>query len=86
MTNGNFTCTGWGEGEYNDEYNAIYTAPTPCMDGLRETRPDRWMLLKAHGTAVGLPSDADMVGQGSVATCGSFEPTLSVADFPAPVA
>ena len=51
---------GWGESKYHDKYNAIYEAHTPCMDSLKLTAPKRWRLLKAHGTAVGLPSDADM--------------------------
>lgn len=50
---------GWGEAA-DDEYNAISRADTPCMDSLKKGKPDRWMLLKAHGTAVGLPSDDDM--------------------------
>ena len=50
---------GWGEAK-DDQYNAISRAETPCMDSLKKTAPDRWMLLKAHGTAVGLPSDDDM--------------------------
>ena len=50
---------GWGEAP-DDEFNAISRAETPCMDSLKESKPDRWMLLKAHGTAVGLPSDDDM--------------------------
>lgn len=100
----------WGESKYNDQYNAIFEAKTPCMDALKHTAPTRWRLLKAsliacwasggaglaatlrgcwllagcsyavvqawhqlrlsflarncdgqaHGTAVGLPSDADM--------------------------
>ena len=50
---------GWGEAE-DDKYNAISRADTPCMDSLKNAAPDRWMLLKAHGTAVGLPSDDDM--------------------------
>jgi 2,3-bisphosphoglycerate-independent phosphoglycerate mutase len=50
---------GWGEAE-DDQYNAISRADTPCMDSLKKSAPDRWMLLKAHGTAVGLPSDDDM--------------------------
>jgi len=52
---------GWGEGKYNDEYNAIFQAHTPTMDSLKLAKnKGRWRLLKAHGTAVGLPSDADM--------------------------
>lgn len=49
---------GWGESKYHDQYNAIEQARTPCMDALKKTAPRRWRLLKAHGTAVGLPSDA----------------------------
>lgn len=52
---------GWGEGKYEDEYNAIFQAHTPTMDSLKLAATEgRWRLLKAHGTAVGLPSDADM--------------------------
>ena len=39
---------GWGE-MADDEYNAISRADTPCMDALKNGKPDRWMLLKAHG-------------------------------------
>lgn len=42
---------GWGEAE-DDEYNAISRADTACMDSLKKGKPDHWMLLKAHGTAV----------------------------------
>ncbi|MCD6497278.1 MAG: 2,3-bisphosphoglycerate-independent phosphoglycerate mutase [Deltaproteobacteria bacterium] len=38
--------------------NAVTLAHTPTLDRLRQTYPH--MLLKAHGTAVGLPSDKDM--------------------------
>lgn len=51
---------GWGEGPHNDKFNAIYKADTPCMDSLKESAPQRWRTLKAHGTAVGLPTDDDM--------------------------
>lgn len=51
---------GWGESEYHDKFNAIHAAETPAMDELRASAPGRWRLIKAHGTAVGLPSDADM--------------------------
>ena len=52
---------GWGESSVHDDaYNAIAQARTPCMDALKATAPRHWRLLKAHGTAVGLPSDADM--------------------------
>jgi 2,3-bisphosphoglycerate-independent phosphoglycerate mutase len=40
------------------EDDAVATARTPTLDHLRVTCPFR--ALKAHGTAVGLPSDADM--------------------------
>jgi 2,3-bisphosphoglycerate-independent phosphoglycerate mutase len=49
---------GYGEGPFKDEYNAIYRANTPCMDGLLATTAQRrCRLLKAHGDAVGLPPD-----------------------------
>ncbi|XP_018493571.1 probable 2,3-bisphosphoglycerate-independent phosphoglycerate mutase 2 [Raphanus sativus] len=50
---------GWGESE-PDQYNCIHKAPTPAMDSLKNGRPDTWRLIKAHGTAVGLPSEDDM--------------------------
>lgn len=40
------------------EGNAVYHAYTPCLDNLFAKYPNT--LLKAHGTAVGLPSDSDM--------------------------
>jgi len=46
---------GLGPGDAGD---AVALARTPVLDWLRENCP--WVLLKAHGTAVGLPSDADM--------------------------
>lgn len=49
---------GWGENVL-DEYNAIHVAETPFTDSLK-TKKGRWRTVKAHGTAVGLPSDADM--------------------------
>ncbi|KAK9811625.1 hypothetical protein WJX72_007216 [[Myrmecia] bisecta] len=49
---------GWGE-NLGDQYNAVHVAPTPCTDALKEDK-SRWRTVKAHGTAVGLPSDADM--------------------------
>lgn len=49
---------GWGV-NVEDEYNAVYSAETPCTDALRSV-PRRYRTVKAHGTAVGLPSDADM--------------------------
>jgi 2,3-bisphosphoglycerate-independent phosphoglycerate mutase len=50
---------GWGEAK-PDQYNCIHIAETPTMDSLKNGAPERWMLVKAHGTAVGLPSDDDM--------------------------
>ncbi|XP_025825138.1 2,3-bisphosphoglycerate-independent phosphoglycerate mutase-like isoform X1 [Panicum hallii] len=50
---------GWGEAN-PDEYNCIHVAQTPVMDLLKNGAPEKWRLVKAHGTAVGLPSDDDM--------------------------
>lgn len=41
-----------------DEGDAVALARTPVLDWLHTNCP--WASLKAHGTAVGLPSDADM--------------------------
>lgn len=49
-----------------DEWNAIHAAETPTTDGLKTVKR-RWRTIKAHGTAVGLPSDADM-GNSEVCT------------------
>ena len=46
---------GRGDGGSGD---AVKNASTPNLDRLFETCPYTW--LKAHGTAVGLPSDEDM--------------------------
>lgn len=46
---------GWGR---RDETDAVFMARTPVLDRLLAEHPNR--LLRAHGTAVGLPSDADM--------------------------
>ena len=51
---------GWGENEIEDEHNAVHVAKTPTMDGLKARGPSRYRTVKAHGTAVGLPTDADM--------------------------
>jgi 2,3-bisphosphoglycerate-independent phosphoglycerate mutase len=48
---------GVGEGRH-DAWDAVSEARTPNLRWLREH--GLWRLLKAHGTAVGLPSDADM--------------------------
>ncbi|XP_074268937.1 2,3-bisphosphoglycerate-independent phosphoglycerate mutase-like [Silene latifolia] len=50
---------GWGESK-PDPYNCIHLAHTPTMDSLKLGAPDKWRLIKAHGTAVGLPTDDDM--------------------------
>ncbi|MFZ5479954.1 MAG: 2,3-bisphosphoglycerate-independent phosphoglycerate mutase [Myxococcota bacterium] len=46
---------GWGR---RDDTDAVYVADTPNLDRLLATEPH--CLLRAHGRAVGLPSDADM--------------------------
>lgn len=38
----------------------MHVAHTPTLDSLKAAGPRRYRLLKAHGMAVGLPSDADM--------------------------
>eukprot|EP01018_Ginkgo_biloba_P000378 Gb_01536 [translate_table: standard] len=50
---------GWGE-NICDQYNAIHVANTPTMDSLRKSAPERWRLIRAHGPAVGLPTEDDM--------------------------
>jgi bisphosphoglycerate-independent phosphoglycerate mutase (AlkP superfamily) len=37
----------------------VHVAHTPCTDALKENKA-RWRTIKAHGLAVGLPSDDDM--------------------------
>jgi len=46
---------GWGR---RDDGDAVSLARTPTLDALMAAAP--WGLLKAHGTAVGMPSDDDM--------------------------
>lgn len=41
-----------------DEGNAVHLARTPTLDDILSSNP--WTLLRAHGTAVGMPSDSDM--------------------------
>jgi 2,3-bisphosphoglycerate-independent phosphoglycerate mutase len=41
-----------------DDGNAVWLARTPTLDDLAARRP--WLELRAHGVAVGMPSDADM--------------------------
>ena len=50
---------GFGE-DQEDEFNAVFKAEMPCLNSLKKNKPDTYTLVKAHGTAVGLPSDADM--------------------------
>ncbi|KAJ1297310.1 hypothetical protein BS78_01G365600 [Paspalum vaginatum] len=50
---------GWGEAA-PDAFNCIHAADTPTLDALKKGAPERWRLIKAHGTAVGLPTDDDM--------------------------
>jgi len=50
---------GWGEAP-PDPFNCIHVADTPTMDALKKGAPERWRLIKAHGPAVGLPTDDDM--------------------------
>ncbi|GFP92629.1 2 3-bisphosphoglycerate-independent phosphoglycerate mutase [Phtheirospermum japonicum] len=50
---------GWGEAKPN-QYNCIHVADTPTMDALKNGAPEKWRLVKAHGKAVGLPTEDDM--------------------------
>uniref|UniRef100_A0A7C8YPS6 phosphoglycerate mutase (2,3-diphosphoglycerate-independent) n=1 Tax=Opuntia streptacantha TaxID=393608 RepID=A0A7C8YPS6_OPUST len=50
---------GWGEANAN-QYNCIHVAETPTMDSFKQGAPDRWRLVRAHGKAVGLPTEDDM--------------------------
>mmetsp|Transcript_35619 Transcript_35619/g.79184 ORF Transcript_35619/g.79184 Transcript_35619/m.79184 type:complete len:558 (-) Transcript_35619:762-2435(-) len=50
---------GFGENEFKDDYNAVHSGSTPTVDALRAVS-GRYRTVRAHGTAVGLPSDADM--------------------------
>ena len=53
---------GWGENVNKDEWNAVHSASTPTVDALRAAgcESGRWRTVKAHGPAVGLPTDDDM--------------------------
>lgn len=42
-----------------DPYNAVSLAKMPCLEALR-VAPDRFVTVAAHGTAVGMPTDADL--------------------------
>jgi 2,3-bisphosphoglycerate-independent phosphoglycerate mutase len=59
-----------GENEVKDDYNAINIADTPCTDALKEV-PGRWRTIRAHGTAVGLPTDDDMWVPSASCACQS---------------
>lgn len=48
-----------GRGNVN-QYNCIHVAETPTMDSFKQGAPDRWRLIRAHGKAVGLPTEDDM--------------------------
>ncbi|XP_076895985.1 2,3-bisphosphoglycerate-independent phosphoglycerate mutase-like [Bidens hawaiensis] len=50
---------GWGEAS-PDKFNCIHVAETPTMDSLKNGAPNKWRLVRAHGTAVGLPTEDDM--------------------------
>ena len=50
---------GWGEA-HPDKYNCIHVAETPTMDSLKNGAPEHWRLVRAHGPAVGLPTEDDM--------------------------
>ncbi|KAL3849069.1 hypothetical protein ACJIZ3_010951 [Penstemon smallii] len=50
---------GWGEAK-PDKYNCIHVAETPTMDSLKNGAPEKWRLVRAHGKAVGLPTEDDM--------------------------
>jgi len=50
---------GWGEAN-PDQYNCIHVAETPAMDSLKKSAPKNWRLVRAHGKAVGLPTEDDM--------------------------
>src|SRR3989344_2453371 len=48
---------GIGIGKHDDS-DGVFLAKTPCLDGLVQSK--LYTQLKAHGTAVGMPSDDDM--------------------------
>ncbi|KAM1030673.1 hypothetical protein ACFX13_035261 [Malus domestica] len=55
---------GWGEAN-TDQYNCIHVADTPVMNSLKKSAPERWRLVRAHGTTVGLPTE-DYMGNSEV--------------------
>ncbi len=64
----------------NDETNAVYLANTPVLDRLFKS--ELYTVLKAHGRAVGLPSDDDMgnseVGHNALGAGRVFEQGASL--------
>ncbi len=70
---------GLGDGGEDD---AVRQAHTPWLDRLMATHP--WRTLRAHGTAVGLPSDADMgnseVGHNAMGAGRVFEQGASLVE------
>ncbi|KAK0584451.1 hypothetical protein LWI29_013467 [Acer saccharum] len=75
---------GWGEYK-DDQYNCIHTAETPFMDSLKKNAPNRWRLIKAHGSAVGLPTEDDMgnseVGHNALGAGRIFAQGAKLVDF-----
>lgn len=63
---------GVGFGKYK-EGDAVAAAVTQTLDRLYRENP--WTKLKAHGTAVGLPSDDDM-GNSEVGQCDGVRKSL----------
>lgn len=65
-----------------DMFDAVATARTPTLDHLMAHHP--WLPLQAHGTAVGLPSDADMgnseVGHNAMGAGRVFEQGAKLVD------
>uniref|UniRef100_A0A0D3FI23 phosphoglycerate mutase (2,3-diphosphoglycerate-independent) n=1 Tax=Oryza barthii TaxID=65489 RepID=A0A0D3FI23_9ORYZ len=63
---------GWGEAA-PDPFNCIHVADTPTLDALKKGGPERWRVIKAHGTAVGLPTDDDMGNNMALASGKIYE-------------
>lgn len=66
-----------------DDGDAVFTADTPVLDALMRRYP--WRTLKAHGTAVGLPSDEDMgnseVGHNALGAGRVFQQGAALVDL-----
>eukprot|EP00756_Hemistasia_phaeocysticola_P052214 Hpha_TRINITY_DN2741_c0_g1::TRINITY_DN2741_c0_g1_i1::g.110428::m.110428/K15633/gpmI; 2,3-bisphosphoglycerate-independent phosphoglycerate mutase len=78
---------GWGENKVKDKYNAVHAARTPNFDRLWSSPLHR--TVKAHGPAVGLPTEDDMgnsevghnaLGSGQVVAQGAKLVDLAFAD------